>query len=1633
MSTANDMQEWVKLELGKVEQSYVAKVLIMTGAYRREIESSKEYHGRQLLELLQNADDEAENTENPSVLIKLEQDRLIIANNGMPFSKEGINSLMYSNNSPKIKRQKKIGYKGLGFRSILNWSQSIGIKSVPFSIEFSKDNAIGFLKKLLENHPELKREVEEVSTENEQYPIATLAVPKWKETYDIDTSEYDTYVILNFSTDKVRQDIQQQINELRMEVALFLNNLREIKLESPERNESIVRIPPEDDAEDDAKDDGYEEIQLQGESGKVIDSKKWRIFSSTGELPEELRQNEMTKQFEYDLRIAVSENIDDDINRLFSFFRTEVKFPFPAIIHGTFDLDGNRNHLNLNDVNEFLLEKLAELMIDTAKKLTQVTDEVNWDSMKLLAKKGDFDEKVEKMGFYEKLLDKMKSQQLIPVLLNKYIAVDENPVFFKTPYAVILKKYPEVFQELAFHTYDSDVQKLIDDLEIEKYETKDFINRLNQISNQLNINDRAELILKVARNYIGYFKPIKSRDMPSLFVDEGGNVIDSKTQSLLPPERSRFQLPGNVTITFIVNQLFQKLKEKSDAKTGRSLAEKLNCFNIQEYRFDSVIGRIITSTNRFVKKNPANKAEHIKNMLRSLFLIFKDDTESDKFPANVNVPIITRKGELKNARGLYLGKEYLAGKVMEALYSSINDTVFVAKKDQLGFEQDDENIVTEFLEWVGVSRFPPIKIQETNDEEYADYVLKNINYPYTTDGGDLIKSYEHFKQRKSYMSPSITIYKIAEIDAILEKARFEDILVWLHLDPRINEMIREGHELEGSTYLIDIKGMRNWRTIYSRNISSYIVWKLKTTKWVKTESGGKVRPEICCLSKTLIDMSPLVEVPALNLKDKAFKENNIGLKAVEYILTEVGAPEDFSAFPTETIYSILSKLETADSEGKKAKNIYRQIIDSKSRDWSKKAAKEKARNDFVKDGKLLAKSDGQISYFPVKDAYYVDNITFCKEIMQKFPIVEIDRRSGKDQVRDIFGVKPLEDIKFEIVEEPKRHNLDKSFSKSFERFKPYILAYRLQKKDVNTELNRLKKLKIVLCTDIKASYKHDDVEDELTLNPYEHIQAGGETTAYLLLDPEKRYENLNDLKNDFKFCESFAEIISGILKVSENRKDFRELFPKDKSQRDMRIQSDLDDPDLEKLKKARELFRNPSDLEEDFWQNILEAKGSELNLIEQAEGKDIVKLLADELKIEKNLLEELYKKINYEELSIKSNLPYFKQLFEALKISVEEFNQVSYEQIDFQEYFEREITNEIFKLLNKFRNYLYSQLKDKDIDEKEKFMEYVDEYKENYLIDDYDINKELEIDKKKYFDMLFKTESFEQLNLTYEKLTEQKETDLENLFRDNKEKFQKKLRQTMSFLNEDLKEFLDDTESKSLLFFGEYDELIKRFENEYKPEETEEDTGGTTKKETIKLNDKDAEYDEDDYQSLMENIDEDLNDNEYDMDMHDPEKPGEKPSKGRSGGGGGGGGARRNNTKEIGFIGEYYVYQSLVKKYSKDKVFWFSEYAKTANINPEGKDGLGYDLMYIDDKGQAHYVEVKATNTDDLSFSISSSEVRFGEQHKDNYEIILVLNVCSQNRDFKNLGNIFKYDEDESFNNNSKFSVENDGFRIRFE
>jgi hypothetical protein len=1625
------LKGWVLDELRNVEKSYEAQVRNMTGAYYREIARTKEYQGRQLLELLQNADDEAEKTDNPTVLIRLEDNRLVVANNGSPFSREGILSLMYSDTSPKIKRKKKIGYKGLGFRAILNWSESIGIKSGAFSLEFSKPNAVAFLEKLLEKNSNLKDAIRETSTT--EYPIATLAVPSWKDIQSKEPNDYETYIVINFTSDQIRNDIQGQINQLGMEVALFLNNIRGIRLESQGRNETIVRIPSDSG--------GFEEIRLLDNEGNIIKSKKWRIFDEPGELPGELRKDEMARQFEYDLRIAVSENMDDTINRLFCYFQTEVKFPFPAIIHGTFDLDGNRTHLNDNAVNKFLLERLAELMTDTAKKLTQADQKISWDALKLLAKRGEYDDKVEKMEFPEKLLASIKKHKLIPVLSDKYMSAEERPVFYDIRLADILKTATSDFPELALYTADKEIHDLIHEIGVGRYNPEQLVKKLNRVSPSLSLEQRADLILMMVDHYDKCLRPLRADKIPSLFIDEQGKVIGSNTKALLPPERSKFQLPEIVRIVFISNNLFNQLRAKAGIKTGRALAEKLTPFNVNEYRFDTVIGRIIAVTNRAIKKNKLKKNEYLKKMMESLFLIFSDDSDPDKkFPEHINVPLLTSKGELRSARELYFGRAYSVGKVMDALYSEIDDTEFVASKEELGLSTTNENEAVRFLKWVGVEQYPRIKPKTLEKEiynpEYEDYVLRNIKFPYQTTMGDRYGTYEELRSDKTARS-RITIADIAELDLILEKARFEDILAWLHLDPRIQTILREGHEPANSSFGLWLHKKQYLRNLSYVDISAYLIWKLRNTKWVKTRAGKKDAPTQCCLSETLDGMSPLIEVPDINVKDKIFKDNRIQRRDVEYVLTKIGASEDFSHLPTETVYGILSRLETADPEGEKAKNIYTKIIQGKPREWAKGVVNEESRNTFIKKGTILVKNNGKNTYLPVKDAYYVDNLTFCREIMNKFPIVQIPRRQGKEQVREIFGVRPLEDIKFDLISQPENHPINAQFSRHFEKFKPYVLVFRLDKPTFTTEMNQLKKLKICLCTRLETKYQFDNTEGELNLNPYEHVQPAGENTAYLLVEPTKQYKDMADLKKDKRLCDALAEIISGVLKVDENRKDYRELFAAERQERDDIIQSDLDDPTLQTLKEVRNRLKDVTDVQKEFWQNILLTKGIEEDLFEIGQKEETIPLLSKQLGIEETLIREVFEAIDYENLSKGQNLTHIKKLFNALGITVRDFNLHASEEIDFSKDFESEVTSEKFRLLNKLQIYLYHALKDKDIKSKEEFITLLNTYKSTSFTEQYDINKELSSDMQKCFDATFQKEPFTNLTQTYSNLLKEERASLDEVYNKNRNDFLQKIEQSGGAYAEDIASFLENSANKSLLYFGEHEELIRRFETKY-PRPPKAVPGRAFQpiisKKKITLNGKEEEYEEDDYGPIIKSMDEDFATKVYNIVDYNPQRPSDSGSgtqRTRTGG------SRtqppRKHTKEIGLIGEYYVYRALVNKYGADKVFWISENAKMANINPQGSDSEGYDIRYINENNQVRYVEVKSSSSDESTFQMSPEEVKFAEKHATEYELIFVANVLTETRRMNNLGNIFNYPDDESFNNNSRFSVENDGFRIRFQ
>ena len=114
-----------------------------------EKEQIKGYHGREILELLQNADDAFQKMINEGKVAKCDLEVIIdydeknhilrVANTGTFFDYDGIKAIVQGNNSTK--KGKYIGNKGTGFRSILNWAEEVRIISGDFHIGFSEKYA----------------------------------------------------------------------------------------------------------------------------------------------------------------------------------------------------------------------------------------------------------------------------------------------------------------------------------------------------------------------------------------------------------------------------------------------------------------------------------------------------------------------------------------------------------------------------------------------------------------------------------------------------------------------------------------------------------------------------------------------------------------------------------------------------------------------------------------------------------------------------------------------------------------------------------------------------------------------------------------------------------------------------------------------------------------------------------------------------------------------------------------------------------------------------------------------------------------------------------------------------------------------------------------------------------------------------------------------------------------------------------------------------------------------------------------------------------------------------------------------------------------------------------------------------
>ena len=137
-------------ELQKLRESLISEAksspMLLSDLAGLEAYVSESYNSRSFIELLQNADD----AKATKFYVKRSGDYLFVANNGRPFNIKDLESLCRSASSNKV-RGTSIGYRGIGFKSVVSFAKEVHLISGDFEITFSKELS----KKLIPQAPKV--------------------------------------------------------------------------------------------------------------------------------------------------------------------------------------------------------------------------------------------------------------------------------------------------------------------------------------------------------------------------------------------------------------------------------------------------------------------------------------------------------------------------------------------------------------------------------------------------------------------------------------------------------------------------------------------------------------------------------------------------------------------------------------------------------------------------------------------------------------------------------------------------------------------------------------------------------------------------------------------------------------------------------------------------------------------------------------------------------------------------------------------------------------------------------------------------------------------------------------------------------------------------------------------------------------------------------------------------------------------------------------------------------------------------------------------------------------------------------------------------------------------------------------
>ncbi len=1145
--TPTEWFDWLSNEEIKTRKAFLIKPALLISSYRQEIFTTRDYEGREILELLQNASDQAREAEVPGrVVIELLQEGLVVANSGAAFSIDGVKSLEVAYLSSKpYKRRQYIGNKGLGFRSVLNWTHSPIILSGALGLAYSKQVSKRVLNELLVESLELTELVAEQRGESDTLVIPVLPFPGYNERGAIDAliedeaarrlldrcsawrqEGYTTAIGMPFTEPEFFDAAYDQIEALRPEVLLFVDHLDEVRFLVPEKEERVWLQDGDD----------YASMVLENQEPLGI----WQVHRTQGEVPDDQLDEDQKSPLSYELIVAVPEveKLDElQVSPLFSHFPTTITLPLPVVCHATLELDQSRNHIQQRHSNHFVFERLAEFLADVAEKRAQVYPSGVKAGFRMLMPLETYSNDFKREEFPQQLVKEATQREIVPTL-GGHAMLAEN---VRSLPGADDSWLPVLGFEEIVPVSSKKEQEFFDDLGVEGLEFDEFRNRLLAVG-ELSIDQRADLIAGLIEHEI---YP-EAHTSSLLLAPENERIPDHATVFIAPHGDTVPSLPKWVTLWFLDDGLRQKLMLSLRVKEVRELQSKLSSFGVREYSLAQLIRRLVATANQRKKQQPDSAALIERELLSLVFAFFLDEGISGNrpaFPGRTSLPLMNQAGETVAADTLYMGGGYGAhGNIMQGLYGGWSPEKLIVEPNSLGLTASD-SVLQEFLKWVGVAVWPRETTLDKHDSDYLNHVLDRISYP------ALFEEYVVESQSEIGRVSLDSIKSLDGLEEILEHADPVAITAWLALDTRATDWSRKRADHANLTTL---QGYDRNRRKYSGSLPGYVYWRIESTEWLLDKDRNKLRPKDCVFGERAIEaLFPKPARPEI----EALKPYGIEERDLVVGWRRGGVITSLAELDLEDIYTRLYELPERQPKGKSARSLYRwllEAIDSALGDGGI------ARERFFSEGRMWGRQGDTVDYFSMTELFHADSDGLPAALLDRLKIVDLPHRVGSEKVKRVFGIDSID--RMAIMQKVISHHLVNDLNSEFQEAKPFFFLLRTSQSSQTQYLSTLKKLSLKVCSELHTKMEYHGEIFDFDLPIWGWLIE--KDVLYVRSDPTELVDSTSDLLAD-----AIGAAIASIFRIGEGG-EFARMFlcrPKNRKSLLSKMRGETADEDMEKI------------------------------------------------------------------------------------------------------------------------------------------------------------------------------------------------------------------------------------------------------------------------------------------------------------------------------------------------------------------------------------------------------------------------------------------------------------------------------------